>query len=152
MSNYIESKKKLDAIRNKYSSAGDVIFRAAIDMLIDLGKVNCCGELSYDGLLSGVDNELDRTVLKCAHEIADINTTDLLIYIQKELYFGNEGGMSYQTMTRRLKDCVYWIAEDVNSSDAISDLTIGIGFSECELKELGYEYLFDFRGKENQKV
>lgn len=143
MSNYIESKKKLDAIRSEYSSAGDVIFRAAIDMLIDLGKVNCCGELSYDGLLSDVDNELDRTVLKCAHEIADINTTDLLIYIQKELYFDNEGGMSYQTMTRRLRDCVDWIAEGVESSDAISDLTIGIGFSECELKELGYEYLFD---------
>lgn len=143
MSNYIESKKKLDAIRNKYSSAGDVIFRAAIDMLIDLGKVNCGGGLFCEGMLSDVDNELDRTILKCAHELADINTTDLLVYVQKELYLSNYGGMSYQTMARRLRDCVDWIAEGVESSDAISDLTIGIGFSERELKELGYEYLFD---------
>lgn len=143
MSNYTESKKRIDAIRNEYSSAGDIIFRAAIEMLIDIGKVNCYNELTYDGMLSGIDNELDRMVFKCAHELADINTTDLLIYVQKELYLGGEGGMNYQTMTRRLKDCVDWIAEGVESSDAISDLTIGIGFSVRELKELGYEYLFD---------
>ena len=143
MSNYIESKKRIDAIRSEYSSAGDIIFRAAIDLLIDIGKVNCYNELTYDGMLSGIDNELDRMVFKCTHELADINTTDLLIYVQKELYLGSEGGMNYQTMTRRLKDCVDWIAEGVEASDAISDLTIGIGFSVRELKELGYEYLFD---------
>lgn len=143
MSNYIESKKRIDAIRNEYSSAGDIIFRAAIEMLIDIGKVNCYNELTYDGMLSGIDNELDRMVFKCAHDLVDISTTDLLIYVQKELYLSSEGGMNYQTMTRRLKDCVDWIAEGVESSDAISDLTIGIGFSVRELKELGYEYLFD---------
>lgn len=95
MSNYTESKKELDTIRSKYSSAGDIIFRSAIDTLIDIGKVNCCNELTYDGILSGVDNELDRTVLKCAHDLADINTTDLLVYVQKELYLSNDGGMSY---------------------------------------------------------
>lgn len=143
MSNYTESKKKLDAIRSKYSSAGDIIFRSAIDTLIDIGKVNCCNELTYDGILSGVDNEIDRTVLKCAHELADINTTDLLVYIQKELYLSNDGGMSYQTMARKLSDCIEWIIGDADCSDAVKDLKYGVGFSENELRSLGYDYLFD---------
>lgn len=143
MSNYTESKKKLDAIRSKYSSAGDIIFRSAIDMLIDIGKVNCCNELTYDGILSGVDNELDRTVLKCAHDLADINTTDLLVYVQKELYLSNDGGMSYQTMARKLSDCIEWIIGDADCSDAVKDLKYGVGFSENELRSLGYDYLFD---------
>lgn len=140
---YIESKKKLDSIRNEYSSAGDVIFRAAICTLIETGKSYCDNELTYEGTLDGLNDELDRIVFKCAHELAGINTLDLLVYIQKELYLSNDGGMNYQTMARRLKDCIDWIAEGIESSDAISDLTIGIGFSESELKELGYEYLFD---------
>lgn len=143
MSNYIESKKKLDAIRSKYSSTGDIIFRSAIDTLIDIGKVNCCNELTYDGILSGVDNELDRTVLKCAHDLADINTTDLLVYVQKELYLSNDGGMSYQTMARKLSDCIEWIIGDADCSDAVKDLKYGVGFSENELRSLGYDYLFD---------
>lgn len=143
MSNYTESKKKLDAIRSKYSSAGDIIFRSAIDTLIDIGKVNCCNELTYDGILSGVDNEIDRTVLKCAHELADINTTDLLVYVQKELYLSNDGGMSYQTMARKLSDCIEWIIGDADCSDAVKDLKYGVGFSENELRSFGYDYLFD---------
>ena len=143
MSNYTESKKELDTIRSKYSSAGDIIFRSAIDTLIDIGKVNCCNELTYDGILSGVDNELDRTVLKCAHDLADINTTDLLVYVQKELYLSNDGGMSYQTMARRLSDCIEWIIGDADCSDAVKDLKYGVGFSENELRSLGYDYLFD---------
>lgn len=143
MSNYTESKKKLDTIRSKYSSAGDIIFRSAIDTLIDIGKVNCCNELTYDGILSGVDNEIDRTVLKCAHELAYINTTDLLIYVQKELYLSNDGGMSYQTMARKLSDCIEWIIGDADCSDAVKDLKYGVGFSENELRSLGYDYLFD---------
>ena len=143
MSNYTESKKELDTIRSKYSSAGDIIFRSAIDTLIDIGKVNCCNELTYDGILSGVDNELDRTVLKCAYELADINTTDLLIYVQKELYLSNDGGMSYQTMARKLSDCIEWIIGDADCSDAVKDLKYGVGFSENELRSLGYDYLFD---------
>ena len=143
MSNYTESKKELDTIRSKYSSAGDIIFRSAIDTLIDIGKVNCCNELTYDGILSGVDNELDRTVLKCAHDLADINTTDLLVYVQKELYLSNDGGMSYQTMARRLSDCIEWIIRDADCSDAVKDLKYGVGFSENELRSFGYDYLFD---------
>lgn len=143
MSNYIESKKRIDAIRSEYSSAGDIIFRAAIEMLVDTGKDYLSDESSYESMMSFANDGIDRILLRCAHELADINTTDLLIYVQKELYLSSEGGMNYQTMTRRLKDCVDWIAEGVESSDAISDLTIGIGFSVRELKELGYEYLFD---------
>lgn len=142
MSNYIESKKKLDAIRNEYSSAGDVIFRSAIHVLINTGKDYLSDGSSYEHMINFTDNELDRIVLQCAHELAAIDIGDLLIYIQKEIYVGCDGGMSYQKMRRRLIDCIYWITDGIETSDSIADL-MGIGFSKDELKEFGYEYLFD---------
>ena len=143
MSNYTESKKRIDSIRSKYSSAGDIIFRSAIDTLIDVGKDYLSDESSYEHMINFTDNELDITVLKCAHELADINTTDLLVYIQKELYLSNDGGMSYQTMARKLSGCIEWIIGDADCSDVVKDLKYGVGFSENELRSLGYDYLFD---------
>lgn len=143
MSNYTESKKRIDNIRSEYSSAGDIIFRAAIEMLVDTGKDYISDQSSYESMMSFANDGIDRILLKCAHELADINTTDLLIYVQKELYLSNDGGMSYQTMARKLSDCIEWIIGDADCSDAVKDLKYGVGFSENELRSLGYDYLFD---------
>lgn len=38
MSNYPETKNKIDVIRNKYGCKGDLIFRTAITTLFDWGE------------------------------------------------------------------------------------------------------------------
>lgn len=143
MSNYTESKKRIDSIRSEYSSAGDIIFRAAIEMLVDTGKDYLSDQSSYESMMSFANDGTDRIILKCAHELADINTIDLLVYVQKELYLSDDGGMSYQKMARKLSDCIEWIIGDADCSDVVKDLKYGVGFSENELRSLGYDCLFD---------
>lgn len=143
MSNYTESKKRIDSIRSEYSSAGDIVFKIAICMLIQKGKSFFDNEKSYQDLRASAELEFNELVVKCANELAKINTIDLLLYIQKEICFSNDNVMGYKKITQKLKDCIDWIIGDADCSDVVKDLKYGVGFSENELRSLGYDYLFD---------
>lgn len=143
MSNYDQSKKEIDTIRYKYSSAGDIVFKIAICMLIHKGKSFFDNEKSYQDLVDSAELEFNELVAKCANELAKINTIDLLVYIQKEVYLSNDSVMSYQKMTQKLKDCIEWIIGDACDCDAAEILTEGIGFSAREIVSFGYGFVFE---------
>lgn len=143
MSNYDQSKKEIDTIRYKYSSAGDIVFKIAICMLIHKGKFFFDNEKSYQDLVDSAELEFNELVAKCANELAKINTIDLLVYIQKEVYLSNDSVMSYQKMTQKLKDCIEWIIGDACDCDAAEILTEGIGFSAREIVSFGYGFVFE---------
>lgn len=143
MSNYDQSKKEIDTIRYKYSSAGDIVFKIAICMLIHKGKSFFDNEKSYQDLVDSAELEFNELVAKCANELAKINTIDLLVYIQKEVYLSNDSVMSYQKMTQKLKDCIEWIIGDACDCNAAEILTEGIGFSAREIVSFGYGFVFE---------
>lgn len=143
MSNYDQSKKEIDTIRYKYSSAGDIVFKIAICMLIHKGKFFFDNEKSYQDLVDSAELEFNELVAKCANELAKINTIDLLVYIQKEVYLSNDSVMSYQKMTQKLKDCIEWIIGDACDCNAAEILTEGIGFSAREIVSFGYGFVFE---------
>ena len=119
------------------------MFKIAICMLIQKGKSFFDNEKSYQDLRASAELEFNDLVVKCANELAKINTIDLLLYIQKEICFSNDNVMGYKKMTQKLKDCIDWIIGDADCSDVVKDLKYGVGFSENELRSLGYDYLFD---------
>lgn len=143
MSNYNQSKKEIDAIRYKYSSIKDIVFKIAICMLIHKGKSFFDNEGSYQDLIYSADLKFNEFVVKCAKELAKINTIDLLVYIQKEICFSNDNVMGYQKMTQKLKDCIEWIIGDACDCDAAKILTEGIGFSASEIVSFGYGFVFE---------
>lgn len=143
MSNYDQSKKEIDTIRYKYSSAGDIVFKIAICMLIHKGKSFFDNEKSYQDLVDSAELEFNELVVKCANELSKINTIDLLVYIQKEVYLSNDSVMSYQKMIQKLKDCIEWIIGDACDCDAAKILTEGIGFSAREIVSFGYGFVFE---------
>lgn len=143
MSNYDQFKKEIDTIRYKYSSAGDIVFKIAICMLIHKGKSFFDNEKSYQDLVDSAELEFNELVVKCANELAKINTIDLLVYIQKEVYLSNDSVMSYQKMTQKLKDCIEWIIGDACDCNAAEILTEGIGFSAREIVSFGYGFVFE---------
>lgn len=143
MSNYDQSKKEIDTIRYKYSSAGDIVFKIAICMLIHKGKSFFDNEKSYQDLVDSAELEFNELVAKCANELSKINTIDLLVYIQKEVHLGNDSIMSYQKMIQKLKDCIEWIIGDACDCDAAEILTEGIGFSASEIVSFGYGFVFE---------
>ena len=158
MSNYAESKKQLDKIRQEYGCKGEIIFRTAIQYVVDEGKRDLLDKDWYNFLMNDIDErhdtaeqegkhlfvarDFEKAIIDCAVAICDVNTYDLLSYIQQEVWLSGDG-VSYQRAIQMVQRCVDWIANDVSCGDAYDDLTCGIGFDEDELAELGFGYLLD---------
>ena len=90
MSSYAESKKKIEAIRNK----DEMMFRMAISHLMDVGirhlteeniKENCEEIMKQDDSHSFMTNEFQCELIKTAGELAQIPHIELLVYIQREV-------------------------------------------------------------------
>lgn len=90
MSSYAESKKKIEAIRNK----NEMMFRMAISHLMDVGirhlteeniKENCEEIMKQDDSHSFMTNEFQCELIKTAGKLAQIPHIELLVYIQREV-------------------------------------------------------------------
>ena len=104
MSNYAESKKTLNKIRQEYDCKGDVIFKSATQYVIECGRFTLQdtvwvkqqldnidkdhNEASEKGKVLFISREFEKAVLECAVKIAEVEPYDLLVYIQKEMWFG----------------------------------------------------------------
>lgn len=157
MSNYIENKSKLDKIRQKYDCKGEVLFRTALQYVVECGQQNFQDEEWFETMLNEVNSrheiakaegkhlfvtrDFEAAILDCAKEIAKVNTYDLLIYIQKEVWLSGDG-IDYQRAIELLKDCVEWFADDTLTDKIIENLSL-LGFRDHEIEELGYGWLFE---------
>ena len=164
MSNYAESKQKLDAIRDKYGCKGEIILRSAIQYIVEFGQRNFNDEQWFDIAIGGIDRrhdqaetegkflfitrDFEKAILACAKELAQIDPYDFLIYIQREIYLGGDG-ISYQRAIELLTACTESIYENHREDSwyALEDLR-GCGFSNDELEELGCGYLLDIEEEE----
>ena len=158
MSNYMESKKQLDAIRDKYGCKGEVLFRTAIQTLLQYGQENFQYHHWFNGQIIGIEARHDRAeeegkwlfmtrdfekaIWECAKELSKINSCDLLMYIQREVWLGGNG-ISYQRSIDMLKECISYYTYGMEYDGILADMTEELGFDENEIVELGFEYLFD---------
>ena len=158
MSNYVENKKKLDAIRSEYTCKGDVIFKTAVQFTIEVGQATINEETWFHNTLANIDDKHDKAnaegkylfttrdfekaIIECARKIAEINTYDLMIYIQREMYLGGSG-ISYQRAIEMVKECIDYYTYGMEYDGVLADMTEELGFDVYEIVELGFEYLFD---------
>lgn len=165
MSNYTESKKKLDAIRDKYGCKGEVIFRTAIQYIAEFGQRHFNDEEWFNVMISEVDKrhdqadvegkflfitrEFEKAILECAQEIAQIEPCDFLIYIQKEIYLGGNG-IHYQKTIELLHKCMDWIDDTHTTSADCYDTLQYLGFTDDDIEELGYGYLLDLKMEDDE--
>ena len=164
MSNYKETKKTLDKIRSEYGCKGDVIFRTAIQYVVDCGQQNFQDADWVKEQLDIVDKkhdafdrenktlfvsrEFEKAIIECAAEIAKVNTYDLLVYIQREVWLAGDG-ISYQRAIKLLKICMCEIEQ---YTDCQNELTYesfdNVGFTDDEIAELGFGYLVEYEEEE----
>ena len=106
MSNYVESKKELNKIASKYGCKGDIIMRTAAQCIIEYGQYMFKDEdfikdqiqqiedkhrvAEEEGKHLWVTKDFELAIFNCARELADVNSYDLIIYMQKEMYWSNE--------------------------------------------------------------
>ena len=158
MSNYAESKRKLDAIRDKYGCKGEVIFRTAIQYIVEFGQHNFKDGVWFDEVMNDVDErhdlaeangtilfvtrDFEKAILECAKELAQIDPYDFLIYIQREIYLGGDG-ISYQRAIDLLRGCLDYCRNNTYEIMYTLEMASEMGFDENEIKELGYGYMLN---------
>ena len=167
MSNYTESKKALDKIRDEYGCKGDLLFRTAINCVVEYGTSSLVDDWDYEHLKQDINEYHDEAeaegknlvitrrwelaTLECAREIAHIDICDLLVYIQKEIFLGRDGGIDYQRAVELLKQCMYDIEQRENCENKLTLYAFeDIGFDDEELRELGFGYLATDREEEDE--
>ena len=158
MSNYVETKKELDRIRDEYGCQGEIIFRTALQYIVEHGQ----NTFNNDGFVNNqlvlidvkhdkaekegkhlfISRKFERAFIECAQEIAKVSTYDLLVYIQKEVWLSNDGGMDYKRAIELLKSCFEWFADDTDNERIVENLNL-LGFDDDEIESLGYGWLFE---------
>ena len=161
---YASTKKELDRIRDEYGCKGEVIFRTALQCLMEYGTDNLLDDWNYEHLKGDINERHDDAeaegktlwtsrnfelaILECAREIAKVETYSLLVYIQKEVWLSNEGGIDYDRAVQLLKRCMSWIEDDKYTLfDALSAFE-DIGIDDDEIEMLGFAYMLDVKEEE----
>lgn len=168
---YAESKKNLDKIRREYGCKGDVIFRTAIQYIVEHGQHNFRNEEWFNSCIEQVDSKHDRAekdgkilwigrdfekaLLECAREVAQIEAYDLLVYIQREVWLGEGeiGQPDYQRALQIIRNCLCYTSDAYGAytEECIETLR---KFKEMDLTDeeivyFGWEYLFDAENEED---
>ena len=153
MSNYAETKKKIDAVRKR----NEVMFRMAISHLMDVGirhltednvKETCENIMKQDDSHSFMTNKYQCDLVHMAYELAQISLNsqvDLLVYIQREIdYDVFDGVTDYNKAIRLLTKCMAEIEQcyDYNNKTVLDTFQY-IGFDDDELVNFGYGYLLE---------
>ena len=155
---YIESKKTLDKIASKYGCKGDIIMRTAAQYIIEYGQYMFKDEdfikdqiqqiedkhriSEEEGKHLWVTKDFELAIFNCARELAEVNSYDLIIYMQKEIYWSNEGGLDYKRAVQLLKSSLEYLENYNNCNnkenyEAFQD----IGLEDNEIEEFGFDYL-----------
>lgn len=163
---YTETKKLLDEIRHDYACKGEIVFRTALQYVVGYGQCKFNNdewvqeqlifvdgkhdEAEVEGKILWIGREFEKAIIECAREIAKVDTYNLLVYIQKEVWLSNEGGIDYDRAVQLLKGCMANIEQ---WNDCQTALTLGefedIGFEDEEIEELGFAYVLDVREEED---
>lgn len=158
--NYTETKKELDRIRSKYGCKGEVIFRTALQTVVEYGTDSLLDDWNYahleqevnerhdaaeeDGAILWITRDFELAILECAREIAKVEAYDMLVYIQKEVWLSNEGGIAYDRAVTLLKRCMDQIESDEGCDNAETyNVFEDLGFTDEELEEFGFKYLIN---------
>lgn len=125
---YAESKRKLDTIRQEYGCKGEIIFRTALQNVIDYGKCTLCDPSWYKCTMQDIDSEHDhaeangkwlwmtrdfeKAIVDCSVALCDVETYHLLMYIQKEIWMGGEvGEPDYKRAIEIIRNCMCYMAD-----------------------------------------
>lgn len=159
MSDYLKTKEKMDKICAKYSCKGDVIVSTTLLYLMEGGTQRLTDDEFINTALKNIDDahdkaeaegktlfisrDFEKAIIECAAEFAHCDTRDLIMYIQREIWFyGNDyGELSYANAIRQLQRCISFIV-DTGDGFGYDDL-IGVGFDDSEIEYLGFENLLE---------
>lgn len=167
---YKESKKKLNEIRQKHGCKGDIIFRTAIQYIVEHGQYNFRNEKWFnscieqvdrkhdlaekDGKILWISRDFEKALLECAKELADIDAYELLTYIQREVWLGEGevGEPDHQRAIKIIRNCLCYMSDGYGAYPEDCGETLRkfreLDLTDEELMYFGWEYLLDVEEEE----
>ena len=159
MNNYAKTKKELDRIRSEYGCQGEVIFRSALQCVLDYGMSDMADDYCYthrvdeinerhdeaeaSGKILFITRDFELAILECAREISKVNSYDLLVYIQREVWLSNES-MDYKRAVELLKNSLEYIENYNNCNNRENyEAFQNIGLDDDEIEAFGFGYLIE---------
>ena len=157
--NYTEAKNYIEKLRSEYNCKGDLIFRCAVQNVIEYGVVPLTQNLAMEDWLSDIDRrhneaeangkilwigrEFEKAITECTFKLAKVGSMNLMMYIQREVWHQDRRGeISYDRAIELLKDVINYMNYD-DADDVVTRNLGYIGFDEDEIRELGFGYLLD---------
>lgn len=155
MNTYQESKNKIDEIRKEYASEGDIVFRTALQYVVDYGRGLYKEDDWVEYQLEKIDKKHDdadaegtwllmtrdfeKSIVNCAKELARIKSYYLLMYVQKEVWLGGPfGEPDYQRAIELLKNCLNCLISNAYETETAYMDAQAIGFNDDEIEYLGF--------------
>lgn len=157
--NYTEAKNYIEKLRSEYNCKGDLIFRCAVQNVIEYGVVPLTQNLAMEDWLSEIDNrhdeaeangkilwigrDFEKAITECTFKLAKVGSMNLMMYIQREIWHQDRSGeISYHRAIELLRDMIHYMNYDDEDSVVLQKL-YDVGFDEDEIRELGFSYLLD---------
>ena len=157
--NYTDAKSYIEKLRSEYNCKGDLIFRCAVQNVIEYGVVPLTQNLTMEDWLSEIDSrhdkaeangkilwigrDFEKAITECTFKLAKIGSMNLMMYIQREVWHQDRRGeISYDRAIELLKDVINYMNYD-DADDVVTRNLGYIGFDEDEIRELGFGYLLD---------
>lgn len=147
--NYTETKKQINAIRNK----NEVMFRMAISHLMDVGIRNlteksvaetCAEIMKEDDSRSFMTNEYKCALVKTAGELAKLDHIHVLTYISREVtYDVGDNAIDYKQAMELLMNCLDYCGASTYETMYALEMAREMGFDDEEIEQLGYGYMLD---------
>lgn len=167
---YTESKKQIDKIRQEYDRKGNIIFLVACQYIVEHGQYNFRNQKWFDSCIYNVDNkhdradqdgkvlwigrELEKAMLECARELADVNAYDFLMYIQREMRLGGEvGEPDYHRAMQIIRNCLCYVGDiygvlNTGDRERLENFR-AMELTDDEIMYFGWEHLLDTEDKED---
>ena len=156
---YIESKKTLDKIKEDFGCKGEIIFRTAIQEVVSRGQITFLDDSIYKDMMNDIDanhnyaeangktlfisRDFEKAIVECARELSKIDSYDLLIYIQKEIWLGSDG-INYKRAIDIAQTCLnYIIDNECIGNEEILDKLYELDLSDKEIEDLDFGWVFE---------
>ena len=161
MGNYFETRKQIDKVRQEYSCKGELIFQCAFDYLLECGQINLKDDEFVQSVFQSIDErhdkaesgglvpfmtrDFEKAIVECSIDLAQFDARDILMYVQRELWFFNGivGELSYSQAIKTIQNYISYMASGMESSDAYNEL-LESGLTDEEIAELGFEHLLPY--------
>lgn len=162
---YEESKKKMDEIRQEYGCKGELIFRTAIQNVVEVGSCTLQDKEWYDWTMNDIDGrhdhaeangkilwctrDFEKAIVNCSVALSEVEAYDFLTYIQREVWLGGGevGEPDYQRAIQIIRNCLCYTADCYGAYSLDCKETLDkfreMSLTDEEIEFFGWEYLFD---------